>query len=547
MVALGGHTGFVGSTNDVSANGSVSGGVAAHERPDGAAYYWDATGIHRLDDTIPGALFIQQSVAYSISPNGSYIGGYVFEDDASDDGIVHPAVWDSQRQLILLKDDQGNPFQGRVLDVSNHGYAVGETRDGRGFIWHPTFDGVQSPFNGAQYFEDWLAAVPGGTTLPFASKGVEAIAEDPVDGQLLFCLSDYEAPGASAFIEVDVAAIGVPAKPVPNFQHVPYRANSAFNLTWDAAENANSYIVQINNLSTGTVERKVAATSPQLSVTIAQPGNYAVWVQGVGANGQHGPWSDATNFTVVTRPPAIIAGGSTLRWTDIAASQYRLWVNDQNGVKVIDHTGSETSFDISLPFGTYTAWVKPDAEAWSTPYRFGIYHDAVAVDPLTTLDATPVVSWTGPADGNYLVWVSVKGHSAAVVKQNVTGNSVELPALARGVYTVWVRQLFPDGSFSRWGTGSTLNVAQRPVLSLAGSVLSWSSYANASQYELWVSTDLTTDRITVSPTFVSALSIDLSSLSLPTGNYRVWIRAVSDGSAGLFATSLWGYARAFTV
>ena len=248
-----------------------------------------------------------------------------------------------------------------------------------------------------------------------------------------------------------------------------------------------------------------------------------------------------------SQPPAISFSGSTLRWTDIAASQYRLWVNDENSLKVIDHTGAETSFDVSLPFGSYTAWVKPDSAAWTTPYRFSIYHDAIAVDPLTTLDATPVVSWAGPADGNYLVWVSLKGQSAAVYTQNVTGNSVELPALARGVYTVWVRQHFADGSFSNWGTGSTLDVAQRPVLSLAGSVLSWSSYANATQYELWVSTDLTTDRITVSPTFVSGLSLNLSSLSLAAGNYRVWIRAVSNGSAGLFATSLWGSARMFTV
>ncbi len=172
---------------------------------------------------------------------------------------------------------------------------------------------------------------------------------------------------------------------------------------------------------------------------------------------------------------------------------------------------------------------------------FWHYHDAVAVDPLTTLDATPVVTWAGPADGNYLVWVSVKGQSAAVHRQNVTGNSLELPTLARGVYTVWVRQFFAGGSFSNWGTGSTLDVAQRPVLSLAGSVLSWSSYANAAQYELWVSSDLNTDRISVSPTFVSGLSLNLSSLSLGSGNYRVWIRAVSDGSAGLFATSGWGW------
>ena len=51
--------------------------------------------------------------------------------------------------------------------------------------------------------------------MSFASKGVEAIAEDPVDGQLLFALSDYEAPGASAFVEVDVAGIAVAGNNAP--------------------------------------------------------------------------------------------------------------------------------------------------------------------------------------------------------------------------------------------------------------------------------------------------------------------------------------------
>ena len=109
-----------------------------------------------------------------------------------------------------------------------------------------------------------------------------------------------------------------------------------------------------------------------------------------------------------------------------------------------------------------------------------------------------------------------------------------------------MRQFHSDGSRSFWGPGSLLDIAERPILSLAGSTLSWSSYLNAAKYEVWVSSDLTTDRIAVTPTFVSGLSLDLSSLSLGTGNYRVWIRAVSDGSSGLFEISRWGFAKAFT-
>ncbi len=195
---------------DVSANGEIVVGFASHEVFNGVAYYWDDAGIHRLDDP-----FDFDSLAYSISPSGNYIGGYIGEVDALDNDYFNAAVWDSNRNLTLLKDSSGNRVEGRVLDVSNHGYAVGETRDGRGFIWHPSFDGVHSSFNGAQIFDDWLTATPGGTTLSFASKGVEAIAEDTADGQLLFALSDYEAPGASAFVEVEVAGIAAAGNNAP--------------------------------------------------------------------------------------------------------------------------------------------------------------------------------------------------------------------------------------------------------------------------------------------------------------------------------------------
>ena len=185
----------VGFVWGVDSSGSeVAGVVGAY------AYYWDSTGIHRLEDP-----YSVQSVAYCISPDSDAIGGFVSEDKI-DRGYVYAAYWDANRNLVPIMDSHGVRVEGAVLDISNHGYAVGTTSDNRGFIWHPSFDGVHSQFTGAQYFEDWLQAVSG-TTLPFASQGVEAIAEDLVDGQLLFALSAYEATGASAFVQVDVAGI----------------------------------------------------------------------------------------------------------------------------------------------------------------------------------------------------------------------------------------------------------------------------------------------------------------------------------------------------
>jgi len=340
----------------------------------------------------------------------------------------------------------------------------------------------------------------------------------------------------------------VPAKPVPNFQNIPFKNGVESLVSWDAVDGAASYVVQINNLTTRTVERKVTVSVPELAVTLANAGTYAIWVQAVGATGKAGPWSDGTRFTVVPRPPAISYETDTFRWTDIGAAQYDLWVNNQSGQRVVNQQTSATSFTASLPPGTYTAWVKPDAEVWSTPYRFVVYHDAIAVDPLKTLDSTPVITWAGPADGNYDVYVSREGQSAAVFRQTVTGNSVELPAMARGVYTVWAQQLHADGSVSRWGTGATLDIAERPVLSLTGSTLSWTAYVSAVHYELWVSTDANENRIAVVPTFVSGTSLDLSTLTgLSSGNFRVWVRAVSDASTGLFETSRWGFSKSFTV
>jgi hypothetical protein len=204
---------------DVNSNGNIRVGYSTHEVSDVAAYYWDNAGIHRLSDNLGGATTVQ-SIAYAISPSGNYIGGAIAAEDGSNDGILQAAVWDSTRNLIPLADSLGQAFQGRVLDVSDLGYAVGETRDGKGFIWHPSFDGVQSSFKGAQIFEDWLLSKDAGYTPQIISKGVEAVAEDRVNGKLLFALSDYETPGASFFVTVSGINFVLPPSPF-SFSVVP--------------------------------------------------------------------------------------------------------------------------------------------------------------------------------------------------------------------------------------------------------------------------------------------------------------------------------------
>ena len=83
---------------------------------------------------------------------------------------------------------------GRVNDVSNSGYAVGETLAGDGFIWHPSFDGVNSSFLGAQDFDDWLFAETG-LSLNTQSISVLGISEDPFSGDLNFLLNGADTKG----------------------------------------------------------------------------------------------------------------------------------------------------------------------------------------------------------------------------------------------------------------------------------------------------------------------------------------------------------------
>ena len=77
---------------------------------------------------------------------------------------------------------------GQVNDISNSGYAIGETADGRGFIWHPSFDGINSQFLGAQIFDDWLFETEG-LVLPFPSTSIVGIAEDAATGALHFAVN----------------------------------------------------------------------------------------------------------------------------------------------------------------------------------------------------------------------------------------------------------------------------------------------------------------------------------------------------------------------
>ena len=181
---------------DVSSNAEVVVGLSGHEVFDGAAYFWDNSGINRLDDNIDGHILIQ-SKANSISPNGNYIGGEISAIDSQGSFKLYPVVWEgTERTLRVLTDSSGNFVQGTVTDVSDLGYTVGTFFDASfnafGLIWNPDFT------NGVEIFEDWLEEESPGANFPFDSLNVNSIGSG--NGRLFFTVTGDV--GENALVEM---------------------------------------------------------------------------------------------------------------------------------------------------------------------------------------------------------------------------------------------------------------------------------------------------------------------------------------------------------
>ena len=194
--ALPGTNGALATAFDVNSNGQIVVGFSAHELSNGAAYYWDESGIHRLNDNIEGHT-INQSIAKNISPNGDYIGGEILAIDGQGNFKVFAVVWEGvARTLRILTDSNGDFIQGTVNDVSDLGYVVGSFFDASfnsfGFIWNPDFT------NGVRLFEDWLEEESPGANFPFDSLNVNSIGSG--NGRLFFTVTGDV--GENALVEM---------------------------------------------------------------------------------------------------------------------------------------------------------------------------------------------------------------------------------------------------------------------------------------------------------------------------------------------------------
>ena len=285
-------------------------------------------------------------------------------------------------------------------------------------------------------------------------------------------------------------------------------------------------------------------------------GSYRVWIRGGAGDGSFGKWSAARDFqtgsttSFLALPSPLPPGTSTtLSWTPIAgAVRYHVWVDDPApGISPADTSirtveGNLTSLVVPVTPGTFRAWVRGVAQdgsfgAWSATLEF-LSRGAAFVGTITAVNGPgpdrPTITWpTQPGVTSYEIRIDDvrSSETGYLVVKNLTGQTfTPATALPLGTYQIQVRGVYPNGTEGHWSSPvqkSSLPVPQTipvPTAFLQTPTLQWNPVTNAQKYEvtLWnrdMNRPVFERRQTTSP--------GLTTETLPDGNYRWWVVAIS--------------------
>ncbi len=327
-------------------------------------------------------------------------------------------------------------------------------------------------------------------------------------------------------------------------------------VTWGAVNGALSYDVWIQNLSTGVnpvVQVNVTTTSltPATALGI---GKFRVWVRARFANNVTSAWSTSRDFTINTAPAIttqtspVATGTPLLAWSNLAgAAKYDLWIaNVTTGQSqfIRQQALTQNSYQVTtnLGVGTYQMWVRGIdasglAAGWSSVWQFSTAAAATGVSPNTPgFSNQPQFTWqTVPFASTYTIFVQNRMTGATVLNQAGRTGTSWTPAttLAKGDYRWWVRGVSASGVLGSWSAPLDFNVGGKPVvLTPAGTTnsqpqFSWSTVQGAASYQIWVSR-LDVPSVVINQTGLTGTTYN-SGVTLATGSYRVWVRAVSTG------------------
>ncbi|MEY4185163.1 MAG: hypothetical protein RIT02_197 [Planctomycetota bacterium] len=331
--------------------------------------------------------------------------------------------------------------------------------------------------------------------------------------------------------------------------------------TWNPVADGSYYELWVRNRSTGVdrqLVRPVSGSSfiPDEDLGIGQ---LTAWIRTLGTAGQPGSgWSLPRNFRVRTAVQQnsvrldAASGLPTISWQALpGAARYEIWVDrldvPQSQIfRQADVLGKSLQI-ASLSAGRYRVWVRGLAQDgtcgnWSASQDFTTSPRPVFTTGfLPTFDTTPRLSWSPVhgAERYELSVLQVSGNVTVLRQNNISGTSFTLPEFVPGVYRCWVKA---TGS-TLWSAPLELDTRGRTILlspfgstANARPLISWQSVAGAERYELWVDRRGFQQKVIFETQLVTSSFV--TSVSLPRGNYRAWVRAVSGTAIAPWSTAL---------
>jgi uncharacterized delta-60 repeat protein len=336
-------------------------------------------------------------------------------------------------------------------------------------------------------------------------------------------------------------------------------ANVAFSglptITWNAIAGAVRFDVWVDNASTGTSQFDRASfvgTTYTPSKTFGI-GKYRFWVRSIGAAGTASAWSSRLEFSVNTAATIQplnriqVTARPTVTWTALpGAARYDLWIDERStptsqAVRITNLTTSSWTTATDLPMGLYRAWVRGiatdgTAATWSQPVEF-----YVALAPVltagtnATFDQTPTFAWNPVAGAVHfdLTLKNLNSGATVITKTGITATSWTMPTdLPNGLYRWWVLAVNSKGLRSQSANVADIQIGGQPnvLAPLTATdrrpLFSWSAIEGAASFMLHVNRIDIPQAAVIQLSGLTGVSYQ-STVALPIGTYRVWMRAVS--------------------
>ena len=300
-------------------------------------------------------------------------------------------------------------------------------------------------------------------------------------------------------------------------------------------------------------------------------GSYRVFVRSLDDGERLSPWSAAYDFevappTVITRPTGVtFQNPPLLEWqavpgaTDYDVVLARASAPNSPLYNLKFRTGTSYQIPKNLTAGDYVFWVRAHRRVsgrpetvgiWSLPSNFSTIRVPVINGPAgiesgdpnqrIVTDARPTVEWS-PIDkaGRYDIWVERANTKTTYLRTTSSTNFYQFEQdIQPGQYMVWVRAVSTTGQLTGWSapysfeaTGGvpiiTSPVSGTNVIPIPD--ITWTPVPDAKSYDIWIAwVGEDFDYIRVSGI---ALTTFAPTDPLPTGSYRVWVRAVkADGT-----------------